>query len=108
MAAAGWAMFFPLIADYDLSSVAALPLWTATAGAVGWVSYRLVASERARTRAEMDAEAAHRLRTPVAVIHSMAQTLRRDELSDEQREKLLELIEHDSGELLRGPPFEQR
>jgi signal transduction histidine kinase len=105
MALTGWAIFFPTIANARLGSIAALPLWVATALIVGLTSERLVRSERGRTRAQMQADAAHQLRTPVAVIHGMAQTLRKDELPLDQREKLLELIVHESDQLLSAPPF---
>jgi signal transduction histidine kinase len=108
MAVTGWAIFFPFIANSHLASIAALPLWVATAVIVGWTSARLVRSERARTRSQMHADAAHRLRTPVAVIHGMAQTLRKDELPEEQRDMLLDLILTESDDLLRSPPFAER
>jgi signal transduction histidine kinase len=105
MALAGWAVFFPLIAHEAAASIIALPVWVGTALAVGALSEALLRSERARSRAELDAVAAHELRTPVAVIHGMAQTLRRQDLDDLERDKLLELIEHESDALLRRGPF---
>lgn len=105
MTLAGWALFFPLIADDAPQSIAALPLWLVTTYAVGVVSARLARSERAHSRAELEVVAAHELRTPVAVILGMARALRRHELGDDQRDKLLELIETESQTLLDREPF---
>jgi signal transduction histidine kinase len=105
MALAGWAVFFPLIAHEATASLVALPLWTGTALAVGYLSEQLVRSERARAEGELDAVAAHELRTPVAVIHGMAQTLRRRDLDEPEQDKLLELIEHEADRLLQRAPF---
>jgi signal transduction histidine kinase len=105
MAIAGWALFFPLIADDAPGSIIALPLWVLTTYAVGFVSARLVRSERTHTRAELEVVAAHELRTPVAVILGMARSLRRHQLGDEERDKLLELIETESENLLAREPF---
>jgi signal transduction histidine kinase len=98
----GWIFFFPLIAHSAPASIAALPLWTATAFLVGGVASRLVRSERERAQLAVDDMTAHRLRTPVATIYGMAQTLRRRDLDldDANRDRLLALIEHESGRLL--------
>jgi signal transduction histidine kinase len=105
MTLTGWALFFPLIADDAPGSIVALPVWLATTYAVGVVSARLVRSERRHSRAELEVVAAHELRTPVAVILGMARSLRRHELGDEERDKLLELIESESETLLAREPF---
>jgi signal transduction histidine kinase len=106
MALAGWAVFFPLIADSAAKSFAALPLWLLTTYAVGRVSQRLAESERERMRADFEVVTAHELRTPVAVIHGMAQSLRRQDFGAEERDKVLELIEEESRTLLERGPFE--
>jgi two-component system, OmpR family, phosphate regulon sensor histidine kinase PhoR len=67
------------------------------------LTIRDIAAERAleRTRSEFVATASHELRTPVTTIFGAARTLqqRGQELSGRQRERLMELIEHEAQRL---------
>jgi signal transduction histidine kinase len=102
MTLVGWAIFFPLVANDRPASIVALPIWLATTYAVGRVSAALVETQTTLLRRELDARAAHALRTPVATIHGMVQALRRHDLEPEQREKVLNLIENETGDLLES------
>jgi PAS domain S-box-containing protein len=66
-------------------------------------SFRDVTAERAleRARSEFVATASHELRTPVAAIYGASRTLRRTDvdISDDQRELFLEIIERESERL---------
>lgn len=103
MAATGWALFFPLIANAHPSSIVALPIWVIAAFLVGAMSTALVRAERERERIELQQRAAHALRAPLATIHGLVQVLRRDR---SQEEKLLRSIEDETERLLRSPIFE--
>jgi signal transduction histidine kinase len=103
MAATGWAIFFPLIAKSHPSSIVALPIWVVAAFVVGVMSTALVRAERERERIELQHQAAHALRGPIATIHGLLQMLRRDR---SQEEKLLRSIEDETERLLRSPIFE--
>ncbi len=67
------------------------------------LTIRDIAAERAleRTRSEFVATASHELRTPVTTIFGAARTLqqRGQDLSGRQRERLMELIEHEAQRL---------
>jgi len=102
MALAGWAVFFPLVADDRPASVVALPVWLVTTYVVGRVSEALVEAQQTLVRRELDNRAAHALRTPVATIHGMVQALRVHDLPPAEREKVLGLIESETGGLLQS------
>jgi signal transduction histidine kinase len=102
MAAVGWAIFFPLVAESHPSSIVALPLWTSAAFLVGALSSALVRAERERGRIELQRQAAHALRTPVATIHGLVQVLIRGGRDD----PALRSIENETERLLRSPVFD--
>jgi signal transduction histidine kinase len=104
MALAGWATFFPLIAESAPGSIVALPVWTATALLVGQLSRVLVRAERGRIEAERDAQAAHTLRTPVATIHGLVGVLRLRG-GDEELEKVVRALEDETERLLASSIF---
>jgi signal transduction histidine kinase len=102
MAAVGWAIFFPLVANSHPSSILALPVWTFAAYLVGALSTALVRAERERGRIELQQQAAHALRTPVATIHGLVQVL----IRGGRDEPALRSIEDETERLLRSPVFE--
>ena len=114
VAAAGWAFFFPFVADRDPATVAALPIWLATPLLVGWVAeeMRSVEDERARLAGERALEeaktnfistASHELRTPLAAIYGAAVTLERSgaRLRKDVRDQLMSVIGSESTRLVR-------
>src|SRR5579864_399134 len=103
MAATGWALFFPLIANSHPSSIVALPIWVVSAYLVGAMSTALVRAERERERVAQQHRAAHALRAPIATIHGLVQVLRRD---GTREEALLRSVEDETERLLRSPIFE--
>jgi signal transduction histidine kinase len=104
MAAAGWALFFPLIAHSDWWSIVALPLWVSVATAVGLLSSALLRLERQRIEAARDLQAAHALRTPVATIHGLV-TVLTGESSDIPSQPLLRAIADETERLLEADVF---
>jgi signal transduction histidine kinase len=107
MVAAGWAVFFPTIADSRLSSVIALPEWTLTVLLVGLLSRAMVAVERRRVEAERDREAAHALRAPVATIRGLVDFLRRRGPRSPEEEKLVLALGDETDRLLSSPLLER-
>jgi len=100
MVAAGWAVFFPTIADSRLSSVIALPEWTLTVLLVGLLSRALVNVERNRVEAERDLEAAHALRAPVATIRGLVDFLRQRGPRSPEEEKVVLALGDETDRLL--------
>jgi signal transduction histidine kinase len=108
MVAAGWAVFFPTIADSRLSSVIALPEWTLTVLLVGLLSRAMVAVERRRVEAERDREAAHALRAPVATIRGLVDFLRRrGGPRSPEEEKVVLALGDETDRLLSSPLLER-
>jgi hypothetical protein len=107
MAAAGWAVFFPTIADSRLSSVIALPEWLLTVLLVGLLSRGIVTVERRRVEAERDREAAHALRAPVATIRGLVDFLRRRGPRSPEEERVVLALGDETDRLLSSPLLER-
>jgi signal transduction histidine kinase len=103
MATAGWAVFFPTIAESDLSSLLALPMWTLTALLVGLLSRAIVVVERQRVEAERDLQAAHELRAPVATIRGLVDFLHRRGTHSPEEEKVVLALGDETERLLHSP-----
>jgi signal transduction histidine kinase len=103
MALAGWAVFFPTIADSRLSSVIALPEWTVTAFLAGLLSRGIVELERQRIEAARDLEAAHALRAPIATIRGLVDFLGHREAATPEEEKVVRALGDETDRLLRSP-----
>ena len=114
VAAAGWAFFFPFIAEGDPTTIIALPIWLATPVLVGWVAeqMRSIEDERSRLAGERALEqaksnfistASHELRTPLAAIYGAAVTLERSgaRLREDVRDELMSVIGSESTRLVR-------
>jgi len=107
MVAAGWAVFFPTIADSHPSSVIALPEWLLTVLLVGLLSRAIVKIERRRVEAERDLEAAHALRAPVATIRGLVDFLRSRGPRSPEEEKVVLALGDETDRLLNSPPLER-
>jgi signal transduction histidine kinase len=106
MAAVAWSIFFPLVAHSRPASVIALFEWVLAAYLAGRLSSALVASDRERTLAAREREAAHALRTPVATIHGLVAALNARAARDEDEAKILSSIADETDRLLRSPLFD--
>jgi len=106
MAIAGWALFFPLIADGAAGSIVALPVWTGAALLTGWLSSTLVRLNRERAIAERQRAAAHALRAPIATIHGLVDVLLGRAAVDEAEQRILRSIRDETDRLLRSEVFE--
>jgi signal transduction histidine kinase len=107
MAAVGWGLFFPLVANSDASSIVALPVWVAAAYLVGALSAGLLRATRERDEAARRQEAAHALRGPVATIHGLVSVLRARTKREDPELTILRSIEDQTDRLLRSPLFER-
>lgn len=107
MAAVGWALFFPLVANSHPSSIIALPIWTLAAYLVGALSAGLLRATRERDEAARRREAAHALRAPVATIHGLVEVLRNHTGHEDPESTILRSIEDETERLLRSPLFER-
>ncbi|HZS24441.1 MAG TPA: hypothetical protein VFA30_05570 [Gaiellaceae bacterium] len=105
MAAVGWGVFFPTIANSRPSSIVALAEWTVAAYLVGLLSASLVEATRARDAAERQREAAHALRAPVATIHGLVTTICKRGRTDATDATILRSIADETERLLSSPLF---
>ena len=112
VATAGWAFFFPLVAQYQATSIVTLPIWVMAGALTGLLADRLRAADDERTRLVTDLEreamtrdfvmtASHELRTPLAAISGAALTLANRRLEVPERERMLDLVIDQSRRLAR-------
>ena len=87
----GWALFVALVAP-GWGTIVALPVWVATALAVGFVAARVQALE-------WSYRAIHELRSPLASIVGLTRTLDQATFS-ERDQRVLVAIEHAASEAL--------